>query len=111
MHLYKKNRKLPHGGLVMSILLFGCLAGYFIYGFSDVSGSLDRQQKDALQKVIQEAMVSCYAIEGCYPPSLSYLEEHYGIVVDYNKFIVDYQTPGSNVKPGVQIFLIGGEGE
>ena len=34
--------------------------------------------QETLKKAIARASVQCYAIEGRYPPSIEYLEEHYG---------------------------------
>lgn len=111
MHLYKQKKKIPHLGLILTLVIFAAIGGYFIYGFSDVSDSVARQQKDTLERALDKAVVSCYAIEGSYPASVSYLEEHYGVVIDHERFLVDYQTIGSNVKPGVQVVVIGGEKE
>ena len=54
--------------------------------------------------------MQCYAIEGRYPPSLEYMEEHYGLVYDKDIFFVDYQPIGSNLYPDVTVISIGGEG-
>ena len=52
--------------------------------------TLDRQQ-DSLQNAIDRDIIHCYAVEGFYPPSLSYMEEHYGLTYDKDLFFVDYK--------------------
>lgn len=45
----------------------------------------------------------CYAIEGIYPSSLSYLEENYGLVVNRNDYVVVYESFADNVAPKVMV--------
>ena len=44
-----------------------------------------------------------------YPENIEYLEEHYGIQIDRTKYVVNYQTIGSNVMPYVELVEIGTE--
>ncbi len=58
-----------------------------------------RRQKQSLETAMQRDVAQCYALEGIYPPSLSYLEEHYGLTYDHDTFTVDYRSIGSNLYP------------
>lgn len=42
-------------------------------------------------------------LRGAYPESLRYLEEHYGLIYDEDRFFIDYQILGSNIMPDVTI--------
>ena len=64
------------------------------------------RQLTSLENALQRDIVQCYAVEGMYPPSLSYLKEHYGLSYDENTFFVDYQPIGSNIYPDCTILLI-----
>ncbi len=64
--------------------------------------TLARQQQ-SLETALQRDIAQCYAVEGIYPPSLSYLEEHYGLTYDHDTFFVDYQSIGSNLYPDVTV--------
>ena len=66
--------------------------------------TVDRS-RDSLQNAIDRDIIHCYAVEGFYPPSLSYMEEHYGLTYDKDLFFVDYQPVGSNMRPEVTIIL------
>ena len=57
----------------------------------------------ALENSIRQSAVHCYALEGFYPDSLSYLEEHYGLTYDKDKYIVSYEIIGSNLMPDVSV--------
>jgi uncharacterized protein (DUF4213/DUF364 family) len=59
-----------------------------------------------LDKSIRRAVVECYAIEGRYPDSVAYLQEHYGIIVDETKYVVHYEVFASNILPYIHVFDI-----
>lgn len=56
---------------------------------------------------IRRAAVECYALEGYYPPSLSYLTERYGVSVDTGRYFVDYQYVASNLMPDITVLPVG----
>ena len=62
-------------------------------------------RSESLRKNVTEACVQCYAIEGTYPESISYLEQYYGIRYDGSKYIVSLETGSENQLPDVQITL------
>ncbi len=45
----------------------------------------------------------CYSIEGEYPSDLEYLEKHYGVRINGDKYIVDYSYFGANIRPTVTV--------
>ena len=63
----------------------------------------------SIRETVLRAAAQCYAVEGVYPPSLSYLEEHYHLVINHRDFIVSYEAFSSNQPPQVQA-LVRGEG-
>ena len=81
------------------------------YGLSLLSRTSQQEQKAALERAIQKSLVNCYAIEGAYPPDIAYLEEHYGLIIDHEAYVVDYQTIGSNIQPAVLVVRRGGAPE
>lgn len=89
--------------LSLPLLSFILLLVLFLQGISSVSETTLRKQEESLRTAIDRSVVQCYAVEGTYPPSLSYLEEHYGLTYDRNLFFVDYQALGSNLLPDVTI--------
>ena len=86
-----------------SILFFLTVIGIFLYGIATVSSGSTRDEKRILDEAIHKDIVHCYAVEGMYPPSLSYMEEHYGLTFDHDKFLVDYEPIGANIMPNVTI--------
>ena len=85
---------------LLPILAFVILFVLFLRGIGSVSEStLSKQLETALERSISQ----CYAVEGCYPPSLEYLEQHYGLLYDEDSFFIDYEYYGSNLLPEVTV--------
>ena len=85
MHLYPVRRTRTFWRVLCPLLLALAVLLLFLFGFS------------------RKSLVNCYAIEGAYPDSLSYLEEHYGLQIDHNRYVVDYEPFGDNIWPTVQV--------
>ena len=84
-------------------LAFVLLFILFMSGIASVSDTTYEKQEESLHTAIERSVVQCYAVEGTYPPSLSYLEEHYGLTYDHDMFFIDYQVYGSNIYPDITI--------
>ena len=107
MKLYKK--KFAYRELVLAILIFCCVLGLFWYGFNNAARANNAEKLQLTRAAIQKSIVSCYAVEGAYPPDVKYLEDHYGIVIDHNQYIVKYELAGSNVMPSVEVLEKGSD--
>lgn len=75
----------------------------FLAGLRSLSGITAKQEAEGLRDAVVRGAVHCYALEGFYPDSLAYLEEHYGLQYDRERFIVDYEIVGSNLMPDVTV--------
>lgn len=97
----KKNLSIVGFGL--SVLLFLLVVGAFVNGASTFSGKARSEGDVTLKNAIARATVQCYAIEGRYPPSIEYLEEHYGIQIDRERYNVFYEGFASNIIPDITV--------
>ncbi len=70
---------------------------------TQVSNEIEKH--NILKDAIIKNAVLCYAIEGFYPPSIKYLEDNYGLVVNHDKYVVSYRIFASNIMPGIEIYL------
>lgn len=91
----------------LPLILFIIIGVLFINGVSSVSETTLAKQKESLETVLHRSISQCYAVEGIYPPSLSYIEENYGLTYDKELFHVDYQPFSSNIFPDVTIIYLG----
>ena len=108
MHLYPVRRTLTFWRVLCPLLLAVAVLLLFLVGFFRMSGTAEEERQQALERAVRKSLVSCYAIEGAYPDSLSYLEEHYGLQIDHSRYVVDYEPFGDNIWPTVQIVRRGG---
>ena len=81
------------------------LLAVFLLSLSSIQESTLTKQQESLETALARDTTHCYAVEGFYPPSLSYMEEHYGLTYDKDLFFVDYQPIGSNIRPDVTVIL------
>lgn len=100
----KTNRKknfISH--FPLPLVIFALVFVGFLYGISTVSDSDIMNEKEILEEAIHRDIVHCYAVEGSYPASLAYMEEHYGLTYNKDKYIVRYENIGGNIMPSVTI--------
>ncbi len=107
MKLYKT--KFAYRDLLITILIFCTVLGLFWYGFTSTFQANSAEKLQITRTAVQKSIVNCYAVEGTYPPNIKYLEDHYGIVIDHSKYIVNYELAGSNVMPSVEILEKGSD--
>ena len=102
-HIFNVKRKGNLKRLIPQIAVAGAVLAFFIYGFSTVPEAAGNENLLMTERAIRTALINCYAIEGHYPQMLAYLEEHYGLYVDYKKYVVFYDIIGSNIIPSVRV--------
>lgn len=100
----KKKRIIDFiSGTRFSIVFFVCVLTVFILAVGNISKDTTEREEQALCDAINRSVVSCYCVEGTYPPSLDYLKTHYGLTYDDSAFFVDYIAYGSNIYPEITI--------
>lgn len=105
MNRFKKNnlKNKIYNPMLLPIVIFTIILLLFISGIGSITSSSLTNGKQILSEAIERDIVHCYAVEGMYPPSLNYMEKHYGLTYDKNKYIVDYEYIGANIMPTVYI--------
>ena len=91
------------GSINYSIVFFVAVILFFIIAVSRFSGNRAANQKEILTDALNRDVVHCYSVEGMYPPSLEYIEEHYGLSYDHERFIVDYESIANNLMPNITV--------
>ena len=106
MELGKRDTTLLRGVLV-TLLVFALSLALVAYGIARVDARNESRQKAALRDALLRAALTCYAVEGRYPADVRYLEEHYGIVYDSERFIVAIDAFAQNVLPDIRVLTRG----
>ena len=81
--------------LLLFLLFFVCL--------SRLSDGQHQAGRESLEQALRRSAVACYAAEGIYPPSVAYLEEHYGLQIDKRRFVVHYTAIAENLMPDITV--------
>lgn len=87
----------------ISIIPFLAMVLLIVYAANHIQAKIVAESIQAVESNIRRAAVSCYAIEGAYPQNVEYLENHYGLQLDRNKYVIEYDIIGSNVMPWVAV--------
>lgn len=103
LHVQVQKEKRSLSGYLLSFLLFLAVLFFFLFAVRAMESKSEEESLASLRNAIQRACVQCYAIEGRYPPSTEYLEEHYGIVIDRDRYHVFYDGWASNVMPDITV--------
>lgn len=85
------------------VMLLILVLGVFVMFSGSFSKANLAHEKEILQKALNRSVIQCYALEGNYPVSLSYLRENYGLTYNEEHFFVDYQYIGGNLRPDITI--------
>lgn len=76
-------------------------------GVSNLESGHTDEGRQQLEDTIRRATVTCYATEGVYPPTIEYLEEHYGVQIDTDHYTVFYDTFAENLMPDITVLATG----
>ena len=93
----KKNRMFY--AFIMQVIFFLC----FIYAITNIETAHSLEDKKQLEDSLHRAVAACYAAEGVYPPDLGYIEDHYGIRINKDKYSVKYNVFASNMMPDITV--------
>ena len=108
MQLYSLKRGRSHSGLWLSILMFVAVVSVVLLLISGMEQRVDLEQTRRLEDTVRRAAITCYAVEGRYPPTLAYMTEHYGVMVDEDRYIVRYDVFAENLMPVISVIWLEG---
>lgn len=91
---------LPIGGAAAVLCLLAAV--------SNLRTGSSAEGRRQLEDTIRRDVVTCYATEGVYPPSIAYLEQHYGLQIDRKHYTVDYDIFADNLMPDITVLENGG---
>ena len=95
----------------LAITLIACIAilacGLFLLNGIDSASA--GAEEALVQEAVRRAMITCYAVEGAYPPDVNYLMENYGLAYNDEEYFVSYQAFASNVLPEIHVTRKGAE--
>lgn len=97
------TKKRTYSSVSLTVVVFIFVIAVFFLGITFLSNSSARDDKGILEEAINRDIIHCYSVEGFYPPSIDYIEEHFGLTYDHDKYLIDYESIGNNIMPNVII--------
>ena len=107
MHLYERERG-QNKGLFLAMAVFALLVVLFLLFLLTATQRNEANEREMMSDALRRAIVTCYSVEGKYPPSLDYIYENYGVRIDESRYVVFYDVIAANVMPNVDVISIGG---
>ena len=89
--------------IVQWIALGAAVLILFSLGLSRLEDGQHLEEKAILEDALRRTAVACYAAEGFYPPDVAYMQEHYGLQLDPDRFTVRYVLQASNLMPDITV--------
>ncbi len=86
-----------------TVVLFAAVVIMMLYGFQNAAQSSAEESLRMTEDHLRRAVVSCYALEGRYPPNIEYLREEYGLQIDEEEYIVHYEIFAENIMPDITV--------
>lgn len=108
MGLYRaKANKLGLRRVILIALAAALLLCLCAFALHRANQAVLEQSAQSVEDTVMRSAMQCYAVEGVYPQSLDYLEEHYGLVINHDRYIVSYDAFSSNLPPQINVLLRG----
>ena len=86
-----------------AVIAFVALILLCVFAVNLISGAQSENELAMVRQAVKSAAVTCYAVEGAYPPALDYLRENYGLSYDEERYIVSYDGFASNLMPDIRV--------
>ncbi len=88
--------------IIAAVVLVAAAVGLWLLFLNATSHTSEQGAASVRQSILDTAM-QCCAIEGSYPSSLKYLEDHYGLVINRADYAVSYEAFAGNILPTVVV--------
>lgn len=100
----RRQRRLSRAlsALLTPLIVLAVLLCFFT-ALSNLDGGRAEEGRRQLENSLRRSAVACYAAEGIYPPTLDYLEEHYGLQIDEGRYTVFYDIFADNLMPDITV--------
>lgn len=99
----KKRRLHSLARKVLMITAAAAALTLFSYAVNGLDSGQQQEYLSQLEDALRRSCVACYAVEGRYPPSVDYLESHYGLQINHEQYIIHYTIFAENLMPDITV--------
>ncbi len=83
--------------------IFAALIAAFVLLVNGITTKGGAQELRVVRDAVKNAALTCYAVEGAYPEDLNYLQDHYNLSYNDDRYIVYYEAFASNLMPYIKV--------
>jgi hypothetical protein len=106
--VFKKSAVFSFRGLLAAVILPLAVIALVLPGLRRAEAYGKAEGLRLLKEGLQNAVVQCYVVEGSYPASLEYLQEHYGVAAQTPGYAVHYEVFAPNMPPDITVVALEG---
>lgn len=88
---------------IKSILLVLAVIAFFVACVTRLETGRQAQGKQQLEEAVRRTVVTCYSVDGFYPPNVQYMQDHYALQYDEKKYTIRYEVFASNLMPDITV--------
>lgn len=88
---------------IITVLLLAAMFFVLFKAMVNLTAAQSSAGRDSLEAAIRRSVMTCYAEEGVYPPSLDYLLDNYGMYFNDSDYIVHYDIFAENIMPDITV--------
>ena len=94
---------------IILVILPICAAVLLVIAAEKFGGRQESESLKQLENTVRKAVMTCYATEGVYPPTVDYIEKRYGLQIDHSRYAVFYEIFGDNIMPQITVMELSEE--
>ena len=76
---------------------------FFVRTVRSVEASRSAEELRIAEEAIRRAAATCYCIEGRFPHTYDYLRDNYGLLIDEERYAVQYYVFAQNIMPDITV--------
>lgn len=88
---------------MLPVILLLCGVVFFSSATTHLEQNRHAEGRLQLEQTLRRTAAACYAAEGFYPPSIAYMQNHYGLRYNEDEYVVRYEIFASNLMPDITV--------
>ena len=88
---------------IIGVIIVALLCAVLVLSSFAARDVLRKQGATSVRESILEAATQCAAVEGSYPSTLFHLEQYYGLSINRDDYVINYEWLADNIPPSVTV--------
>ncbi len=101
MNVHKQHSAVGTWLIAIVLAVVVVIALWICVGVAQIQAK--EQAASSVRQAVLDSAMQCFAIEGAYPSSITYLEENYGLSLNKDDYQIMYEAFAGNLPPTVKV--------